>query len=82
MKVFVVVEDGVYDYEGSTNVQVFDTLEKAEACVADLKKCNEEECLDEGWVLVVDDKGEFCFQEDGDYTRNHYLVSVWEREVE
>ena len=79
--VYVVVEDSVYDYESYTHVQVFDTMEKAEACVADLKKCNEDDCINDGWVLVTDDKGEFCYQEDGDYTRNHYLVSIWTQEV-
>jgi hypothetical protein len=80
-KVYVVVEDSVYDYESNTALQTFDTKEKAIACVANLKELNEQDCLDDGWTLEYEHDDEFLYQEDGDYTRNHYLVSIWEQEV-
>jgi hypothetical protein len=80
-KVYVVVEDSVYDYESNTVLQTFDTMEKAIACVANLKELNEQDCLDDGYILAYSTESEFLYQEDGDYTRNHYLVSIWEQEV-
>jgi hypothetical protein len=60
---------------------VFDTKEKAIECIADLKRCNEDECVEEGWELEYAHEDEFLFQEPGDYTRNHFLVTLWEKEV-
>jgi len=80
-EIFIVVEDSAIDYEGGTEVQAFDTHKKAVACVADLKKEYSENCAADGMVLIYESEDEFLFQEYGNYARNHYLVSVWKREL-
>lgn len=81
-RVWVVMEDSVYDFEPMHHMTTFDTREKALAHVKMLKERESKDCLDCGWVLEYEQEDEFCYQAEGDYTPNHYLVSIWEQEVE
>lgn len=83
-KVYVLLIESVYDYEQNTSVFVYDTLAAAQEDmrkgVADFEHENDADCS--GWERTCYDNESVCYQEPGDYTRNHITWDIFEREVD
>lgn len=87
--VFVLIENGMWDYEQTNNCTVFDSFEKAREQYIEQIKLAKEDMLnfaDEKDIDFEENKDdaenlEFSIYEVGDYTKNHCDISVKKLEI-
>lgn len=84
MKVYVLLVDACNDYEQETNVFVYQTLGAAQEAMFGCEQSflHENAADSSGWVAVSHSSKNICYQEAGDYTRNHIEWTIYERDVE
>ena len=81
-KVYLLIDEGCYDYEGGTDVRVYADYENAKQDFDDSRAQLIAEWIDDGsWVIECDKEDFFSVCEDGDYTRSHATLSIVEKEV-
>jgi hypothetical protein len=81
-KVYLIIDEGCFDYDCGTDVRVYADHEKAKQ---DFDDCREQliaEWIDDGsWVIECDKEDFFSVCEDGDYTRSHAAISIVEKDI-
>ena len=81
-KVFVLINDGCYDYEGGVDVQVYADYEKAKRDFENSRALLIANWIDCGsWVIECDKEDFFSVCEEGDYTRSHTTISIVEKDI-
>lgn len=81
-KVFVLICEGVYDYEGGIDFELYQNYEDAKKAFQYNREEIIEEWVDNGsWVVEVDKENYFLVNENGDYTRNRYEMKIKEQEI-
>lgn len=81
-KVYLIIDEGCYDYEGSTDVRVYADYEKAKQDFDDSREELIAEWIDGGsWVVDCDKKDFFSVCEEGDYTRSHANLTIVEKDI-
>jgi hypothetical protein len=82
-KVFVLICEGFCDYVGETHAYVFSTYEKAKSQFDYYREESIDEWVTNGyWVVDDDSKNSFCVCEEGDYTRNRFVMRIEEKEID
>ena len=87
MKVYVLLEEGSWDYEFTNNIEVYTKFEDAlnkfnelvKTAEADMKEWTEEVVSEQEIEQGV--AAYFSTYEDGDYTRLHDTITISEKEV-
>ena len=78
-KIYLVLKNGSYDYEGYNDADIYSSKEEA---VAALKECAAVEKNDnKEWFVAADTDEYFCIHEEGDYTRNHVEMKIVEKTI-
>ena len=86
--VYVLIEEGSWDYEPSSDVEIFDTFAKALAEFKDKVEQVKEDMAE--WIdnavckQTIDEAKEYAnfkTYEDGDFTRLHDTVTIEKKEV-
>lgn len=76
-KVYVLICEGVYDYEVETDVSVFSNYKDAKKLFNSYRDDAVEEWVTNGcWVVDDDSENTFCVCEEGDYTRNRFAMRI------
>lgn len=83
MKVYVLLIDACYDYEHEQNVFVYETKGAAQEELFGCVQCflDENAADSSGWVCAYESSDNVCYQENGDYARNHIEWTIYEKEV-
>lgn len=79
-KVYVVIEDDVYDFESKTTCEVFAEYNDALNFVNDRLKVIKED-IDED-MIIDEGIGYYSAYEDGRYSENHYCIYISEKVVQ
>jgi hypothetical protein len=81
-KVFVLICEGVYDYEGGTDVYLFSNYKDAKELFNSCRDDAVKVWVTNGyWVVDDDSENTFCVCEEGDYTRNRFAMRIEEKEI-
>lgn len=84
MKVYVVIESWVVDYDSGRTIAIYDTKEKA---LEDFKERIKSAKIDmgfdndEGNIIEEKEEDSYVIYEDGYYSRNHIYIDIVEEEV-
>lgn len=81
MKVYVLMIESVCDYEHTVELEVWNTLGAAQESMWGAFICAEHEGSLDDLIKVCEDDTNICYQEDGDYTRNHWECTIFEQEL-
>ena len=90
MKVYVVIESWVVDYDNDRTVAIYDTKEKAledfkeriKSAKIDMGFDNDKsDIIDEGNMVEEQEEDSYVIYEDGYYSRNHICIDIEEKEV-
>lgn len=90
MKVYVVLENWVVDYDSGSTMEVYDTKEKAledfnerirNARIDMNFNVDEDEQVEESSIVEEKDEDSYCIYEDGYYSNNHISIRIEEKEV-
>lgn len=90
MKVYVVLENWVVDYDSGSTMEVYDTKEKAledfnerirNARIDMNFNADEDEQIEESDMKEDKDEDSYCIYEDGYYSSNHISIRIEEKEV-
>lgn len=81
-KVYLIIDEGCYDYESSVDVRVYADIEKARK---DFEKSRAQlvaDWKDDGsWVIYKDDEDYFSIGEDGYYVHAHASLMLVEKDI-
>ena len=90
MKVYVVLENWVVDYDSGSTMEVYSTKEKAledfnerirNAKIDMNFEKNEDEQIEDSSIVEEKDEDSYCIYEDGYYSNNHINIRIEEKEV-
>lgn len=90
MKVYVVIESWVVDYDSGRTIAIYNTKEKAledfkeriKSAKIDMGFDNDEDdIIDEGNMVEEQEEDSYVIYEDGYYSRNHICIDIEEEEV-
>ena len=88
MKVYVVLESWVVDYDSGNSMAIYDTKEKAQKDFDERVRnakidMNLEQVVEIEETNMIEEKDEdsYCVYEDGYYSRNHISIRIEEEEV-
>jgi len=81
-KVYVLIDEGCFDYEGSTDVRVYENYKNAKEDFEDSREQLIADWIDDGsWVIDEDDEDYFSIGEDGYYAHSHASLMVVEKDI-
>lgn len=84
--VYVLSEDGSWDYEFTNDIEVYSNFkdalkafeDKVKLAKSDMKEWNDEAVCEQD---INEESAYFCVYEDGDYTRLHDTIMIEKKEV-
>lgn len=82
MKVYVVENSGVVDGDCYVGVEVYSTRAKAEKAFNSLVKINRTDSKARGYDKETKDKGFYEAWVDGEYSYDHDMVRILEKEIQ
>ena len=80
-KIFVLIQDSIYDCDVNNIVEVYSSFESAKKDFDKLVSNARKEAENNDWLIETDEDMSFCAYEDGEYVYFHTDISIKEQEI-